>query len=74
LRTAHVKLNTARFARRVQCNDLGAQEILAWSDACGHSEVDPAAVVDHAVDAPGAGAHVETVFVDFEPLLRGGGG
>jgi hypothetical protein len=74
LRTAHVELNTAGLRSRVQCNDFGAQEVLARCDARGHGEVDPAARADHAVDTPRAGGHVEAVFVDFEPFLRGGRG
>lgn len=69
MRAAHVELHALALGRRVQRDDLGAQEVVARRDARGHGEVDPAAVGDHAVDAPGAAAHVEAVFVDFEPLL-----
>lgn len=71
LRTAHVKLSTHRLARRVQSDDLGAQQVLTWSNAAGHGEVNPALVRDHAVDAPVSGA-IKTVFEDLEPLLTRG--
>lgn len=56
----------------MKCDDFRAQEILARCDAAGHREIDPSAVGNHAVDAPGAGG-IESVFEDFEPFLVGGG-
>ena len=57
----------------MECDDFGAEEILAGGDAGWHGEVDPALVADHAVDAPVSGA-VEAVFEDLEPFLARGGG
>ena len=57
----------------MQCDDLGAQEIVTSSNASREREVDPAVVVDHAVYAPLTRA-IEPVFSDFEPFeaVRGG--
>lgn len=56
----------------MQRNNLRAQKVLSRCDATRHREIDPPAIADHAVDAPGPGA-VESVFEDFEPFLAGGG-
>jgi hypothetical protein len=75
LRTSHVELDATALGRRMQCDDFGAKKVLAWCDARGHGEVNPAARADHAVDTPCSRGHVEAVFVDFEPFLgRSGGG
>jgi hypothetical protein len=51
----------------VQGDDLSTEERVAGGHAGGQVEVYPAAVLDHAVDAPLSGA-VEAVFEDFEPF------
>ena len=52
LRTAHVELSALGFASRVQGDDLRTEKVLAWRDAGGEREVDPAVAGEHAVDAP----------------------
>ena len=64
---SHVELRLALLASRVQRDDLRAQQVVARRDAAGQGEVDPAAVVDHAVDPPLARA-VQPVLVHLEPL------
>ena len=48
----HVELRLALLAGRVQLDDLRAQQVVARRDAAGQREVDPPAVVDHAVHPP----------------------
>lgn len=64
-----VELRLARLAGGVKRQKLDAQQVLARRDALRQVEVDPAVVLDHVVDAPLAGAGVEGVLPDLEPVF-----
>lgn len=48
---------------------LDAEEVVPGGDARGQVEEEPAVLVDQGVDGPDAGAGVEVVLGDLEPLL-----
>lgn len=73
----HVELGAARGTRCVQCNDLGAQEVVSRGDVAGNLHVQLAAAVVEVLGAPvvvvsGASARLgrPRVLEDLEPSAR----